>query len=433
MRFDRVMTEIVDELPEVMPNVRSIKFLGRGIFTAETVKYTGSNTTDAKLAVRTITKLFPNVADLRSHVSRVWGPTHNINSLDDDAYPLYEYLLDAYAAQLWHVQVLIPFPPKVTKLFENLTSVSLNIQHARPREDLPGIPIRCLRIVELFQIDGVIPWWLFETVRNKLNFVSLESLLLEFIHEAEMTVDDLGCNVPVCFPSLNNFHVINSSFVYTDIYGYFRDRDLEKLTIRDDPMNFKKIKEPALERVKLLKIGHPTGTPFMSTYSVDMVEHLYNLPSNAEEAVIGHIQHPLPKMIAWDNLRKLRMSASIVDKHGLASLLAQLPLLRFLFMDCFSMSKDDAAATKFPGQKVMLDKLGQVIDPDDMSLVSKTLTHMEFFVQKTFDVHGFCELLARLPNANNIKINDEVMFPVMDTLEQVLGVKRPILFVPASM
>ncbi|KAJ1931962.1 hypothetical protein FBU59_006532, partial [Linderina macrospora] len=232
---------------------------------------------------------------------------------------------------------------------------------------------------------------------------------------------------------LNKLHITGSAYVYTDIFRYFKGRDLENLTIMDDPMNFKNIKEPALERVKLLKVGHPTGTPFMSAYSIDMVEHLYNLPSNAEEAVIGLIQYPMPKMIAWDNLRSLRMSASIADKHGLANLLAQLPLLRFLFMDCFSMSKDDAAATKFPGQKVMLDRLGQVMDPDDMSLVSETLTHMEFFVQRTFDVHGFCELLARLPNANNIKINDEVMFAVMDTLEQVLGVKRPILFVPASM
>ncbi|KAJ1951408.1 hypothetical protein FBU59_000173 [Linderina macrospora] len=432
MRFDRVMSDLAGHLPEVMPNVRSVKFLGRGIFTAETVEYPELNTTDAVLAAKAITKLFPNVTDLRSHVSRIWTPTHNINSLHDDAYPLYEYLLGAYAAQLWHVQMLIPFPPKVTKLFEFLTSVSLNVQHARPREDLPGIPIRRLRIVELFQIDASIPWWMFEVNQNELNFESLDSLLLEFIHEAGNTLEFHGCSIPVCFPRLNNLQVTNSSYVYTDIFGHFKDRDLECLTIMDDPTNFTKIKKSALKRAKVLKIGHPTGTPFVDKYSVDMVEHLYNLPSNAEKAVLGHIQHPLPKMIAWDNLRSLRMSASIADKHGLASLLAQLPLLRFFFMDCFSMSKDDAAVTRFPGQKVMLDKLGQVMDPDDISLVSKTLTHIEFFVQRTFDVHGFCELLARLPNTNYVKINDEVMFLVMDTLEQVLGVKRPILFVPAS-
>ncbi|KAJ1950685.1 hypothetical protein FBU59_000563 [Linderina macrospora] len=428
MRFDRVMTEIVDELPEVMPNVRSIKFLGYGIFTAETVKYPELNTTDAELVTKAITKLFPNVTDLRSHVSRVWGPTPNISTLNDNAYPLYELLLNVYASQLWHVQMLIPFPQKVTKLFEFLASVSLNVQYARPRKDLPGIPTRRLRIVELFQIEDVIPWRLFETTNDKLDFESLEDLRLEFIHEAENAAGDFGCDVPIRFLKLNNLHITNSSYVYTDMFGYFRDRDLESLTIMDDPINFKEIKEHALERVKLLKLGHPTGTLFMSSYSVDMVEHLYNLPSNAEEAVIGLIQYPMPKMIAWDNLRSLRMSASIADKHGLANLLAQLPLLGTLFMDCLSMLQNDATATRFPDQTTTFRKLGQVMDPDDDSSISDTLTHMEFFVHGNFDLNGFCELLSRLPYVRGVKINHNMLFHVMYMLEHEFGVKRHILF-----
>ncbi|KAJ1945083.1 hypothetical protein FBU59_002417 [Linderina macrospora] len=428
MRFDRVMKEIADELPEVMPNVRSIKLLGYGIFTAETVKYPELNTTDAVLAAKTITKLFPNVTDLRYHLFRTWAPTPNFRRLGIDIYPLYEYLLDAYASQLLHVQMLIPFPPKVTKLFESLTSVSINTCHARPREDLPRIPIRYLRIVELFQIEDVIPWWLFETVRNELNFESLEDLRLEFIHEAENTVDDLGCDVPIRFPKLNNLHVTNSFYVYTDIYGYFRDRDLECLTIRDVPTNFKKIKEHALERARLLTISHPQGTRPTDQYPVEEVEHLYNLPSNAEEAVLGFIEYPMPKMIAWDNLRKLRMSASIADKHGLANLLAQLPLLEMLFIDCLSMSQDDAATTRFPDQTTTFRKLGQVMDPDDNSSISETLEHVELMVRGNFDLNGFCELLSRLPYVKYVKINHNMMFHVMYKLEHMFGVKRQILF-----
>ncbi|KAJ1951422.1 hypothetical protein FBU59_000168 [Linderina macrospora] len=382
------------------------------------------------MAVGAITKLFPNVTELRSHVSKIWGPTPNINSLDDDAYPLYGYLLRAYAGQLWHVQMLIPFPKNVTKLFEFLTSVSVNIKHVRPREDLPRIPTRCLRIIELFQIDDSIPWRLFETTNSELNFESLEDLLLEFIHEAKQTADFPGCDIPVHMPRLNKLQVTNSSYVYTDIYSYFRNRDLEMLTILDDPINFKKVKEHALAKAKVFRIGHPTGTLFKSAYSVDMVEHLYNLPSNAEEAVLWHIQHPLPKMIAWRNLRSLRMLASIADKHGLANLLAQLPCLKKLIMDCFSMIRADAKDTRFGDQTTTLRGLGRVIKPKDCSPISESLEHLEFKVQGNFDLYGFCELLARLPNANHVKVNESMLFKIMDMLQVEFRVFREILFVP---
>ncbi|KAJ1951396.1 hypothetical protein FBU59_000176, partial [Linderina macrospora] len=283
-------------------------------------------------------------------------------------------------------------------------------------------------IVELFQIDDVIPWWLFETVDGKLNFESLDGLRLEFIHEAEHTVDGLERDVPVQFPKLSKLHVTNSSYIYANIFDYFKDRDLERLAIRDDPRNFNKIKKPSLERAKVLTIGYPTGTSFVDTYSVKMTEHLYSLPSNAEEAVIGRFQYAMPKMIAWANLRKLRMSASIADKHGLTNLLAQLPLLEMLFMDCFSMLKDDAALTNFPDQRAMLDRLGQVMDPEDRSIVSDTLTHMEFFVYGNYDLHGLCELLSRLSNVYYVKVNNNVLSHVMYTLEHIFGVIRPILF-----
>ncbi|KAJ1936526.1 hypothetical protein FBU59_005023, partial [Linderina macrospora] len=425
-----VMKNLALWLPSAMPNVRSIKFLGAGIFSPETVKYTKPSSTDAAMAVKTITKLFPNVTEVRSHTSRVWGPTSNISFLNDEAFPFYGYLLKECLAQMLHVQMLIPFPKNVTKLCIFLASISINIKYVRLRQDLPGVPIRCLRIVELFQIDDVIPWWLFEAIDGELDFESLEDLRLEFIHEAKSTVDDLGCDVPVRFPKLNRLHVTNSSYVYTDIYGYFRDCELERLTIRDEPTNFKHIKEHALANVKVLTIAHPQRATPVDLCSIETVEHLYNLPSRVEEAVLVLFQYPLPLDIAWVNLRLLSISASIANKHGLANLLKKLPLMRRLAVDCFSMIRADAKLTKFPDQMAAFSKLGKTMKPKDRSPLNMNLERLELMVHTNFDLYGFCELLSRLPKVNSVKVKQSMISQIMDLLITEFRMDRHIILEP---
>ncbi|KAJ1934689.1 hypothetical protein FBU59_005620, partial [Linderina macrospora] len=384
-----------------MPNVRSIMFLGPGLFTATMAMHQILHTTDADVVTKTIQRLFPNVTYLRSHVSRIWGPTPNILEQIFDAYPLFEFLLKAYAARLCHVQMLIPFPLNVASLFEFLTSISINVQYVRPREDLPRIPIRRLRILELFQIDGSIPWWLFMAVGGMHNFESLEDLRLEFIRAAGATREFPDSYFFVLFPSLNRLHITGAAYVYTDIRSYFKDSYLDSLTIVDDPADFMDTSENALENVRVLKIGHRAGTPNEDRHSEEAVERLYNLPSSAEEATLRFVDYPLPQRITWVNLRSLGMSVSIADKCRVANLVRQLPRLNRLVIDCFSMIPADAKNTRFPDQKYVPKPLKDALKPSNRTPISQSLVHLELMVRGSFDTYGFSELLSRLPQVTH--------------------------------
>ncbi|ORX75014.1 hypothetical protein DL89DRAFT_264807 [Linderina pennispora] len=434
MHIDKVMEDMTGKLLSSLPNVRSILFLGHGVFKAGIAEDVEprQELKAAETAAKSIRKLFPCVTDLRYHLFKNWGPTPNITKELSRICPLYEYTLKEYAHQLEHLQVLIPFPMNVTKLLDNLTSLSINIIYVRQRRDLPVIPIQCLRILEMFQIEAVIPWHLFEITDGALNFDSLQDLRLEFIQAAAQTVDFPGCSYPVYFPKLSALNITGSAYVYTDIYAYFQGRLFESLTIMDDPTNFENINEHAFESVKILKIGHPTRTPFVDVYSVDMVERLYQLPSSVEEAILGLLDYPLPELIAWVNLRSLKLSASITDKHGLANLLGQLPLLHTLIVDCFSMNQKDADTTRFPDQKITFDEIGEVLDPSSQLPVSESLERLDLFVRGTFDLVGFCELVLRLPRVTKVRTNHHMIPHVMAMLHQVFKVNRNIVFEPFS-
>ncbi|KAJ1957927.1 hypothetical protein EC988_000580 [Linderina pennispora] len=434
MHIDKVMKDMENRLQSRLPNVRLILFLGYGVFTAGTMEGVDLNQERkaAEAAAKSIRKLFPRATDLRSHVYKLWGPTPNVSILAPNSFPLYEYTLREYAHQLEHVQMLIPFPPNVPKLFDSLTSLSINIRYIRLRRDLPVIPTRCLRILEVFQIEAIIPWHLFEITDGALNFGSLQDLRMEFIQATANTATFPGCNCPVHFPRLNTLHVTGSAYIYTDIYAYFQGRVFERLTIMDDPTSFERINEHAFETVKMLKIGHPTGAPFVDVYSVDMVERLYQLPSSVEVATLGLFDYPLPGLIAWVNLRSLTLAASIADKHGLANLLGQLPLLHTLVADCFSMIRSDAKVTKFPDQKITFDEIGEILNPTSQLEVSESLERLDLFVRGTFDLVGFCELVLCLPRVTKVKVNHHMIPHIMSMLHQVFKVSRNIVFEPLS-
>ncbi|KAJ1952487.1 hypothetical protein EC988_003530 [Linderina pennispora] len=434
MHIDKVMKDMARKLRSSLPNVRSILFLGYGVFTAGTAEDVEprQELIAAESAAESIRKLFPCVTDLRYHLFKNWGPTPNILVERQRICTLYECTLKEYIHQLEHVQVLIPFPLNVAKLIDNLTSLSINIPYIRQRRDLPVVPIQCLRSLEMFQIEAVIPWHLFKITEGALSFNNLESLHLEFIQAATRTVDFPGCNCPVHFPKLSALNITGSAYVYTDIYAHFQGRLFESLTIMDDPTNFERINEHAFESVKILKIGHPTRTPFVDVYTVDMVERLYQLPSSVEEAVLGLLDYPLPELIAWVNLRSFKLSASIADKHGLANLLGQLPLLHTLIVDCFSMSQKDADSTRFPDQKITFDEIGEVLDPSSQLPVSESLERLDLFVRGTFDLVGFCELVVCLPRVTKVRVNHHMILHVMSMLHQVFKINRNIVFEPFS-
>ncbi|KAJ1950421.1 hypothetical protein FBU59_000690 [Linderina macrospora] len=312
--------------------------------------------------------------------------------------------------------MLIPFPLNVASLFEFLTSISINVQYIRPRDDLPKIPIRRLRIFELFRIDGGIPWWLFMAVGGMHNFESLEDLRLEFILAAGATAKFPDSNFLVLFPRLNRLHITGATYVYTDIRGYFKDRYLDSLTIVDDPVDFKDTSENALENVKVLKIGHRAGTPDEDRHSEEAVERLYNLPSSAKEAVLRFVDYPLPQMITWVNLRSLGMSISIADKCRVANLVRQLPHLNRLVIDCFSMIPTDAKNTRFPDQKDVPKLLKDALKPSNRPPISQSLVHLELTVRGNFDTYGFSKLLSRLPQVTCVKTNNDNIPSIIDFL-----------------
>ncbi|ORX63494.1 hypothetical protein DL89DRAFT_273326 [Linderina pennispora] len=356
----------IDKLRSSLPNVRSILFLGYGDVEPR------QELIAAESAAESIRKLFPCN----------WGPTPNILVERQRICTLYECTLKEYIHQLKHVQVLIPFPLNVAKLIDNLTSLSINIPYIRLRHD-------CQLFNSMFQIEAVIPWHFFEITEGALSFNNLESLHLEFIQVAARTVDFPGCNYPVYFPRLSALNITGSAYVYTDIYAYFHGRVFERLTIMDDPTNFEHINEHAFESVRMLKIGHPTRTPFVDVYSVDMVERLYQLPSSVEEAVLGLLDYPLPELIAWVNLRSLKLSASIAGQARACQSAGTTATSAHTHQRC--------GYTRFPDQKITFDEIGEVLDPSSQLPVSESLERLDLFVRGTFDLVGFCELVLRLP------------------------------------
>ncbi|ORX71342.1 hypothetical protein DL89DRAFT_266354 [Linderina pennispora] len=344
-----IVSNIMATLTEPLLNVCTIKFLGAGAFTGGQTQAAKVRRRDAVAAAKMMKCLFPNVTSLKYHLSPAWGKSVGFIKPPNRHCPLYEETYMAYADQLEHTQLHNPIPARISMFCDNLTSVSINVDCA---------------FLDLLHIDDVIPWRLFQVIDDRISFDSLEELSLQFITKTSRNPVFPGCRISISFPKLKR-HDIFHFFACKQTYNRY-----------------------ALQTVQELRV-----------YKVEDVEH--------PDAMVGWFRYPLPLKVSWVFLRRLVFSASIADKQGLAHLIKQLPALRSLDVNCYSMFQEDASLTPFPDQKDTFKKRGQVLVDSSAAAISKTLEELFVWAENDmFDCHGFCELLVRLPTVKFAKVNE---------------------------
>ncbi|KAJ1931765.1 hypothetical protein FBU59_006602, partial [Linderina macrospora] len=208
-------------LPGPLKNVRTIKFLGSGAFTAGQSQSAKSRRRDAVAVVDQFKELFPHVNRIMYYLNREWGSAAGFTKLPTKHCPLYEIAYMEYATQLEHIQLHNPLPPNLIMFCRNLTSVSVNVEFIRNRPNLPPLPIRTLRILDLLRLDGTIPWTMFEALNGIMSFDSLEELGVQFIAIMGSRVAFPDYKGLLAFPRLRALRISGTPHVYTDILEFF--------------------------------------------------------------------------------------------------------------------------------------------------------------------------------------------------------------------
>ncbi|KAJ1949705.1 hypothetical protein EC988_004665 [Linderina pennispora] len=422
-----IVNNIMATLTEPLLNVRTIKFLGAGAFTGGQTQAAKVRRRDAVAAAKMMKCLFPNVTSLKYHLSPAWGKSVGFIKPPNRHCPLYEETYMAYADQLEHTQLHNPIPARISMFCDNLTSVSINVEFIRRRSRLPALPIAKLRILDLLHIDDVIPWRLFQIINDRISFDSLEELSLQFITKTSRNPLFPGCRISISFPKLKRMFMSGTPNVYEDIFHFFACKQVTSMHIIDEPKAFKTYNRYALQTVQELRVVNPASTAKPGQYKVEDVEHLFVLPSNVQDAMVGWFRYPLPLKVNWVFLRRLVFSASIADKQGLAHLIKQLPALISLDVNCYSMFQEDASLTPFPDQKDTFKKRGQVLVDSSAAAISKTLEELFVWAENDmFDCHGFCELLVRLPTVRFAKVNERFVATVQAAIVEYFRGRRVV-------
>ncbi|ORX72953.1 hypothetical protein DL89DRAFT_265126, partial [Linderina pennispora] len=315
LNINQELTKLADSLGGPLATVRKILFLGRGLIQA--------------VAAKVYHRLFPNVSDLTFHRQRKWGVSAGYTKLPPDRCTLFEQTFTKYMYQLEALQLHLTTPLEFHKFCENLSSLSINIQHIRRHRDLPLIPALRLRWIE-----------------GQLVFQSLVKIDFTFVVNAENKTAFPGYQYPIDFPVLGSLRVTNAIGVYDNIYAYFTSNTLRRLVVKDDPDAFEHIDWRVLQTVQRFEIEHPTGEFYKREYSSDSIQKLFAQESAVREVVmLGPVYYTLPRTINWHNLVLLDIAVAIADKDMLGNMVAQLPHLESLHINCVSMLTKDACDT----------------------------------------------------------------------------------------
>ncbi|KAJ1944003.1 hypothetical protein EC988_006097, partial [Linderina pennispora] len=215
-----------------------------------------------------------------------------------------------------------------------------------------------------------------------------------FVVNTENRIVFPGYHHPIVFPVLGSLRVTNATGVYDNIYGYFTSNTLSKLVVKDDPDAFEHIDWCVLQNAQRFEIEHPTGEFYKHEYSSDSIQKLFAQESTVREVVmLGPVYYILPRTINWHNLILLDIAVAIADKDMLGNMVAQLPHLESLHINCVSMFTKDACDTVYPDQKTVPEGLEVTIDEEyaeenPYRALSWRLRLLDIYADKAFDVDG---------------------------------------------
>ncbi|KAJ1946240.1 hypothetical protein FBU59_002076 [Linderina macrospora] len=389
LELDKELAKIAADIGVPLPNVRSIIFLGEGVFSAGRWQTAEIRNWEANEAVSLLKLLFPQVDDLKYFL-------HN------------------------------PIPANIMWLCEHIVSLSVNVEYIRGRPNLPPVSIGCLRILHLLNIGGIISWRLFKAIRGVLSFNALKELSMQFTRRARNLALFPGDNQQVRFPVLDTLSISGSSYVYYDIFAYFLDCAIKTMHIVDEPSDFGSINQHALKFVKNLAVDYSAGKSACTVYSAASIDRLFKLRSSVESAIFNGIRCPLPHDTKWINLQILKFKASVATADGLANLVAQLPVLQVLDVDCETTVANNVDESVFIDEIARITELGQVMDPDDDSPINESIEQVSIIVKNIFDYVRLCELISRLPKVSEVKVHRLFIKDVQDSLRDDFGITRSV-------
>ncbi|KAJ1940083.1 hypothetical protein FBU59_003914, partial [Linderina macrospora] len=280
LELDKELLRIATDIGMSLPNVRSILFLGEGVFLAGHYQTTDVRNQEANEAVRLLKLLFPQVNDLKYHLYDQWCAAYGFDELPVNANPLVRLAFGAYVEQLEHLQLHNPIPANIAWFCQHIVSLSVNVEYIRGRPNLPPISTGCLQILNLLNICGILPWRLFKSIQGVISFDALEELSMQFTGRAYNLALFSGGNHKVSFPVLHTLKIVGSSYVYYDIYAHFLDCTIKTMHIVDEPSDFAGINHHALESVKDLKVISTMNVVAETRYSAVSVNRLFTLLSS---------------------------------------------------------------------------------------------------------------------------------------------------------
>ncbi|KAJ1958722.1 hypothetical protein EC988_000127 [Linderina pennispora] len=407
--LNKAVLVIVPGISSVVANVSSIVMVGNGAFEAGSLQTVRQARSEAEDAADTIHQTFQNVSSLR-----LYSPNHTgddspcATDIPDYVGIFWRLLTEKYRSQLEHADVLTPLSNELVSFCQNLTTLRLNSACLQMNANLPGIPTRRLRELDLYRIVHTFPWRLFNMSKGVVDFSNLESLTVEFVWTLDQPASFPGEGNDIVFGSLETLKVCGSGFVYLDFYTFFIGNPITKLSISEDPAYYSSIDFSILEDIKQLRVGHPTGYPqFMGRYSVAAIEPLFESQSTVEEAVIDGLLYPIPVLTPWANLCSLHFLVSIADTNCMASLLFQLPSLRKLTIVSYSMDRNDTEDMLFADQAVNFQNVDDMLDPDDRFPINESLLQLNLYAYTRFDWLGLYTLVCCLPNIADLGVNSQ--------------------------
>ncbi|KAJ1955733.1 hypothetical protein EC988_001721 [Linderina pennispora] len=393
-----------------MPNVRSLVFIGGGIFTSSMYIYRRDRMKIDKDAVSLLQRIFPSFTSMRYSLADSSFPTAGLPAYpNSESSRFYEMLLASRLCSLRMAQAFNPVPVNTTIQFSHhLTHLQMNAELVANSQAFGLLPVDQLRRLEMVNIDGVAPWNKFERSGNTVKFPNVECLVMRFRRTMHLRLKFPGYNLRLQFPSLQFLTICDAGYAYRDLYTFFSQYQLASVDISEHLDHYEMIDPSIFENSKVLKMMClMPKTKGGTRLSSSMFHAMFSQCATTEKMSLAGLYYPNPRLVLWTMLLSLDISICIADYQSLVSLISQLPFLKELCMCCFSMDRRDAVLTIYTDLDATFAYNDIMHRPEDRSAVNFNLRRLEINAAQALNKIAILALACRLPALCQLGVNKE--------------------------
>ncbi|ORX67666.1 hypothetical protein DL89DRAFT_48625 [Linderina pennispora] len=316
----------------VWGGIRSLKFVGLGVFCYAPGQQDPDAGAKAKASADLLIQRFPRLNSLSYNIScndsLAW-------TLDHRGYlplnPLFKTVHDALLGKLTFIMGAYPavLPPALT--FEvPLTSLLIRDDYLRTLPYIPRFPTVALRkLWMLCSADGF-PWDMFITMnKNTIDFPQLHFLYICFGHTPQSSSLKMAAHggLDIRFPKLTRVEISDALRVYHDPLALFHSAPLHTLLLADDLAALQRVNTGFLRNIRQLVFAAMSGADSATKLPREAIARFYTAKSGVEIAYMMGNLLPPPKEIAWAALGRLVLNLVPSELHRVGRVIAQLPCL----------------------------------------------------------------------------------------------------------